>query len=214
MAYPVNVSVEARLAGRNRLTTAFSPILALPHAVLTGPVYFSFRTGTVGLFGAAAYFLAIISWFTLLFGPGQPSGIRDFSMFYLRWRTRALGYMTFLTDRYPPFGEGEYPVRIDVMEPETRDRLTIALRPILAIPHLIIVCVLAVLALATSVVAWFAIVFTGAMPRPLFTFNEGMLRWVMRVEAYMLLLVDDYPPVTLEAESAPAIVAPVACAVR
>jgi hypothetical protein len=66
MPYPVVITVEPQLHGRNRLTTAFRPILAIPHAILVGPVYFSFRTGGVGLLGAAAYVLAVVSWFTIL----------------------------------------------------------------------------------------------------------------------------------------------------
>jgi hypothetical protein len=54
MAFPVSVLVERQLENRNRLTTFFRPILAIPHSILVGPVYFSERTGGFGLIGAAA----------------------------------------------------------------------------------------------------------------------------------------------------------------
>jgi uncharacterized protein DUF4389 len=31
----------------------------------------------------------------------------------------------------------------------------------------------------------------------MYDFGAGVLRWFMRVEAYMLLLVDEYPPFSL-----------------
>lgn len=78
--YPVVVTVAPQPEPRNRLTTALRPILAIPHAILAGPVYWSSRTGGVGLLGAAAYVMAIVSWFTLLVSGEQFRGIRDFSI--------------------------------------------------------------------------------------------------------------------------------------
>ncbi len=46
-------------------------------------------------------------------------------------------------------------------------------------------------------VAWFAILFTGAYPQSLYAFGVGALTWRLRVEAYLLLMVDDYPPFSL-----------------
>ncbi len=96
--YPVTITIAPQAEQRNRLTTALRPILAIPHAILAGPVYWSSRTGGVGLLGAAAYVMAIISWFTLLITGQQFRGIRDFSLYYLRWRTRALAYMALFAD--------------------------------------------------------------------------------------------------------------------
>jgi hypothetical protein len=32
----------------------------------------------------------------------------------------------------------------------------------------------------------------------MYDFSSGALKWVLRVQAYLLLLVDDYPPFSLE----------------
>jgi hypothetical protein len=45
--------------------------------------------------------------------------------------------------------------------------------------------------------AWAAIFLTGRFPRALYGFGLGVLAWTVRVEAYILLLRDEYPPFTL-----------------
>jgi len=197
--YPVTITIAPQAEPRNRLTTALRPILAIPHAILAGPVYCSSRTGGAGLLGAAAYAMAIVSWFTLLIMGVQFRGIRDFSMYYLRWRTRALAYMALFVDPYPPFGDEPYPATIEVRDPaQPRDSATIAVRLLLVLPHLVVLCVLLLAWLITTVIAWFAILFTRSYPPSLYRFGIGVMRWGLRVEAYLLLLVDDYPPFTLD----------------
>jgi hypothetical protein len=49
-----------------------------------------------------------------------------------------------------------------------------------------------------AIVAWCAILLTGRYPRALYDFGVGVLRWNTRVEAYLLLLHDEYPPFSLE----------------
>jgi hypothetical protein len=197
--YPVSVTLGAQVEPRNRLTTALRPILAIPHAILAGPVYWSSRTFGAGLLGGAAYVLAVVSWFLLLVNGTQPRGIREFALFYLRWRTRALAYMALFVDPYPPFGDEPYPASIEVREPaQPRDRATIAVRLILAIPHLVVLFFVVLGWLIATVVAWFAILFTGAYPPSLYRFGVGAMRWGLRVETYLLLLVDEYPPFSLD----------------
>lgn len=199
MPYPVSVRVETRLEGRNRLTTAFRPVLAIPHSILVGPIYFSSRSGGIGLLGAAAYVLAVVSWFTLLFTGRQPKPIRDFSLYYLRWRARAVAYMALFLDAYPPFGDDAYPVSIEVPEPAyPRDSVAIALRLLLAIPQFVVLALLLVGWFVTTVIAWVAILITGAYPASLYGFGRGVMQWGLRVEAYVLLLVDEYPPFRIE----------------
>jgi hypothetical protein len=61
--------------------------------------------------------LAVVSWVTLLITGQQFQGIRDFCLYYLSWRTRALAYMALLRDEYPPFGDAPYPATIHVPAP-------------------------------------------------------------------------------------------------
>jgi hypothetical protein len=198
-AYPVSVIIPVPPATRRRLSVALRPVLSIPHAILVGPIYWSLRTGGLGLVGAAAYVMAFVSWCTLLFGGRHLAEIRQFTLLYLRWRLRAVAYMGLLRDEFPPFGDGTYPTSVDVVAPEgPRDLWSIALRPILALPHLVLLAFLFVASFLVTVAAWVVIVVNGTHPEPLYTFAAGVTRWAIRVEAYLLLLVDEFPPFSFE----------------
>jgi len=204
--YPVSIRIEPVLARRNRLTTAFRLILAIPHLLLVGGAGLAFSSGgdsrttlgsEEGLLGAVAALLAIISWFTIVIAGAHMIGIRQFTAFYLRWRVRAVAYLMLLEDAYPPFGDAPYPASIDIVDPPVRRRLTVALRLLLALPHLFVLAFVLLAWGFTTIVAWFMIVFTGTYPQGLYEFGVGALRWRLRVEAYLLLMVDEYPPFSL-----------------
>ena len=207
MPYPVYVGVEPAYVNRNRLTTFFRLLLAIPHIILVGGAGFAIGSradnrsagGETGLLGAVAAFLAIVSWFTLVFAGTHIIGIRQFTAFYLRWRVRAVSYLMLLQDPYPPFGDAPYPASVEILDPVgPRDRLSIALRLIYVIPHAIVLLFLFVAWGLSTIAAWFVILFTGDYPKALHDFGVGALRWRLRVEAYMLLMVDEYPPFSLE----------------
>jgi len=207
--YPVTISVEPLLTPRDRLTTAFRLILAIPHLILVGGIGFSVAVrgdsnssfgfgGETGLLGAVAIFLAIVSWFTIVIGGQHIVGIRQFTLFYLRWRLRAIVYLMLLEDRYPPFGDAPYPASVTVDDTVgPRDRLTVGFRLFLMIPHVLVLFFLLCAWWLTTIIAWFAILVSGSYPQGLYEFGVGVLRWFMRVEAYGLLLVDEYPPFSL-----------------
>lgn len=210
----VALHVEEKLEERDRLTVAFRIILAIPHLLLVGgPMAatlwwgWSTREGLSyelgaggGVLGAVAAVSAVIAWFAILFTGRYPEGLRGLVVYYLRWRVRAVAYTALLRDEYPPFGDGLYPAELELAPaPGERRLLTVAFRVILAIPHIIAVWVLGIAWAVTSVVAWFSILFTGRYPGALYRFGVGVLRWNVRVDAYILLLYDDYPPFSLEA---------------
>lgn len=208
-SYPVQLHVEPAYDGRDRLTTAFRVILAIPHIFLVGGPLTAATWGSGvrryeggasgGVLGVVTTILVIISWFSILFTGKYPEGLWNIAAFYLRWRVRALAYCALLRDEYPPFGEGPYPATLDVIQPtEPRNRTSVAFRIIFVIPHLIILGILNIGWAVTTVIAWFAILITGRYPRGLFDFGVGVFRWNTRVEAYMLLLRDEYPPFSME----------------
>ncbi len=94
-------------------------------------------------------------------------------------------------------------VLVAFAEPAPQNRLTVLVRIILAIPHLVVLYALGIAAEVVLIICWFAALFLGRLPEGLGEFLSGYLRWLVRVQAYVFLLTDRYPPFELGAADYP-----------
>ncbi len=92
----------------------------------------------------------------------------------------------------------DYPVTFDVAYPESPSRWLILVRWLLAIPHLVVLYFLSLIAALVWVVSFFTILVAGTYPDSLYRFMVGVTRWSLNVNAYVLFL-DRYPPFSMDA---------------
>ena len=195
----------------SRVKTLFRIILVIPALVVAALV----TGGLVGVetasdigndfiegFAVTGGVLFLATLLTLLFRRKYPRWWFDWNVEVTRFTTRVGAYLGLLRDEYPSTDE-QQAVHLDLDYPDAAhdlNRFLPLVKWLLAIPHFIVLVVLAVASLVVTVIAWFAIIFTGRYPRGMFQFVVGVGRWSLRVEAYAFLLITDrYPPFSLKA---------------
>jgi hypothetical protein len=199
----------------DRLTTFFRVIWIIPIAIILALVSGAGETVTNTVVlneagevirrtrdtaGGLVTGLSTAAALMIIFRQRYPRWWFDFSRELTRFGARVGAYAALLTDQYPSTVE-EQSVHLEIDYPDVEQDLNRWLplvKWLLAIPHYVVLAVLWAVAVALTIIAWFAILFTGTYPRSLFDFVVGVGRWSLRVQAYMSLLVtDQYPPFSL-----------------
>jgi hypothetical protein len=201
-SYPVQFDVDFPARPLDRWTTAFRIFAAIPIVILltllsSQAMRDGGHTTTTFASGVGLLFLPIV--LMIVFRRKYPRWWFDWNLNLLRFSNRVTAYLALLDDRYPSTDE-EQAVHLNLDYPDARqlNRWLPLVKWFLAIPHYVLLFFLGIAAVLAVILAWFAIVFTGRYPQPLFRFVVGVLRWSNRVNSYAFLLVtDQYPPFQL-----------------
>lgn len=180
--------------------------LAIPHYIV------------LAFLGLAFVVVTVAAGVVILFTGRYPASLFQFAVGVMRWNWRVAFYANGVlgTDHYPPFtlAHADYPATFDVAYPEKLSHWRVLVKSwLLALPHLIIVGVLAgsiwrssteggtngisllgVLVFITAVI----LLFTGVYRLGLFNLIMGINRWVYRTVTYVALMSDNYPPFRLD----------------
>jgi hypothetical protein len=188
--YPVRYEADFT-EERNRWKNFFRLVLIIPWYIL-GSVY-----------SIAAFVVAFLAWFALLFTGRYPQGLYNFNAGFLRFSARAYAFGFLQTDEWPPFGFEEapsYPIRAEIDPPlESYSRAKVFFRLIIGIPVMFMVTLLSYLYQAASVVAWFHTVFVARSSGGVHNALTTGLAYQLRTLAYFLLMTETFPPVSDQA---------------
>lgn len=99
---------------------------------------------------------------------------------------------------------GVSPLELEIDGPDSQRRLTVAFRLLLIIPQFVAMLLLGIAALFVMIIGWFGALAIGRLPEFAERYLSNYLRYSVRVSAYLYLLVDRYPPFSLNAPDYPA----------
>lgn len=204
-AYPVTLEVDYPDRKLNRLTSVFRIFTVIPIAIvlclLAGGSSWGWREGAWRTAAAAGGIVFLPTLLMVLFRQKYPRWWFDWNVGLTKFCSRVGVYLGLLTDTYPSSDE-EQSVHIEIPYPDVKADLKNGMPLVkwfLAIPHYFVLCFLGIAVFFVTIIAWFAILFTGRYPKGLFGFVVGVGRWGLRVCAYAFLLVTDvYPPFSLK----------------
>jgi len=151
--------------------------------------------------------LTLVSFVTVTFTGRIPRPLFDAITMTYRYEWRAVSYALFLHDDYPPFDftpsahdDGQQPNRsLSIDYPVHLHRWKPLYKWFLALPHYIVCIGLASASVFTIVWGAIAILATGQYPQGTRSFLVASYRYGLRVQAYIGLLTDEYPPFHLAA---------------
>lgn len=202
--FPVRLTIDYPDHKLDRLTSFFRPIVIIPIFIVLGLVSGSspaYRHEASRIVFATGGIVVLPVLLLLLFRGKYPKWWFDWNVALTKFSLRVGSYFLLLRDEFPSTDE-EQAVHLEIPYPDVAEELQRGMPLVkwfLAIPHYIVLAILAVAAVFCVIVAWFSILFVGRYPRPFFDFVVGVLRWGVRVQSYAFLLTtDQYPPFSLD----------------
>ena len=180
--HPVRLRIEDDLR-RSRLTVLFRSLLAIPLVIWA----LIWANAMLGLYP--------VLWVMALFARLLDDDVHRFAARWVRYNTHLNAYLQLLANPYPRFfgRPNEYPLDVEVDEPEEQNRWTVAFRLVLAIPALVFASVLGTILFVVALTGWFASLALGRMPRGLRDLGAYCLRYQVQTYAYLFLLTPRYP---------------------
>lgn len=164
---------------RRRLAVLFRVVLFVPLAI------------ALAFAGAAAVVALVLAWLAAIVAGRVPAGLHRFLADYLGYTGRTTAWFFLLSGRYPS-GPG-HPFQVDAPDPGRQRRLLVLLRPLLAIPALVLASALRVVLMLSSIAAWFAGLALGRTTAGLQELGNFCLRYELEAVGYLLLLTPRYP---------------------
>lgn len=108
-----------------------------------------------------------------------------------------------MTAPVPQTPSSKYPVDLTFAYPEKSSRLLALLgilmpiKVLLLIPHIFVLYFLELASAIVAFIGYFVVLFTGKYPKGMYDFVAGVLRWQIRLSAWIFGLADGYPPFSL-----------------
>lgn len=169
----------------SRWKVLIRPIQVLP--LMIWALFYAFFIG----------FIHMLSFWAIVFTGRHPQGLWDYIEGYFRFVAKMNGYLVFLTDRYPPLTGGNehpYPLKIRVQYPGRMSRATVFFRGLIMIPHFFFAVGYGFVFFLVHLLNVLTILTLGRLSAWQYAYALGFYIYMSRINAYILLLIDEYPP--------------------
>jgi hypothetical protein len=206
-AFPVNIKAELSKPP-SRALWLVKWLLLIPHYIVLAFLWIAYVV------------VGFIAFWAILFTARFPEKLFDFNVGVLRWTWRVgfYGYWILGTDDYPPFSlkpSEEFPADLEIDYPEKLSRGLPFVKWLLAVPHYLVLtplmgwgawqsqaadgksAPLIGLIFVLAIIIAIVLLFTKKYNKDIFKINTGIVRWYIRVMAYIGLMTDEYPPFVL-----------------
>jgi hypothetical protein len=130
---------------------------------------------------------------------------------WMRWIIAFYSYLFLLTDKLPTGGDARQIVHFE-FQPDGEPTVGgVLVRIITAIPHLIVLAILGIVAGILLIIAAIMVLVQETYPEGIYNFQRGYMRWNVRMYGYLAGFAQAYPPFALDTGpegAAPASMAP------